>query len=192
MANKENEKLAGEIRTLSEKLGQDAPKTDNMTTQQMNELLASMRQVEAGRTGATAGSPDGGRAGTTSNITNTQTQATSQKPVLSESGKLEEQKRETEQLQKEGVTSTTSSDSSNADQQQSEYRVAEGKSITTNHGEMLVAGAPISAKDLPDGDERLQALHKAGYVTKAGDPPKEDAVPPRELLPPAPTDDKTT
>jgi len=160
MANRNDEKLAGEVRALAEKLKIDAPNTDGMSSQQLNELLTTLRNAEQTRPSTGSGEPSPPPA-------TADQQSTSQKPVLSESEKAKEQQREAAQLAKTGATVPGAT---NADaEQQSEYKVAAGKAITAIHGEMIQAGSPISAKDLPDGEKRLEELHKAGIVTKAGD-----------------------
>jgi hypothetical protein len=101
----------------------------------------------------------------------TSTDDQSQRPVLNGEAKAEEDRTAAEARGTAPGTATT-------DQPDSPYVVADGKSITVKDGGMLSAGQPISERDLPEGQKRIDELVKAGIVTKRdgsqtdGDAPK--------------------
>lgn len=129
-------KAAAELIALAESLGHPAPDVSNMSDQQIQEATDSLLNSAQGAA--------------------TSEQDKSMQPDITEQNTTGVQNKD----KVEGATAGGESTRKLAP-----YTVASGRSITVG-GEVREAGAEVTAKDFPGGDEHLQKLVEAQLVTK--------------------------
>lgn len=143
MATREQRELIDQINALAKKLDVEPPKSDGLSTQQLNERLEELRRLESTQAGA----------------------QTPPKTALESTQAGAQPTRATIALESPTERSSPSGSSG--------YRVARGRSLISGPRGHLDEGAEVTEADVQGGKQHLDELVKAGVLEQGTSEPTQ-------------------